>query len=71
MTTKGKVLLGLAIYFGLIIALFVIVGDAGEERRVPAPKRIVPASVRLHINIGGIDLFDQQGGTFTCCSPAP
>ena len=44
MTTKRKVLLGLAIYFGLMIVLYLILGSDGIRSAVRSALGIVPDS---------------------------
>ena len=55
MTTKRKVLLGLAIYFGLIIVLFLILGDDGKNEAYK-PQDEFKLDPWIEINIGGLDL---------------
>ena len=55
MTTKRWALVGLATYFGLIIALFLIVGDAGKNDEFQ-PQNEFKLDPWIEINLGGLDL---------------
>jgi F-type H+-transporting ATPase subunit a len=55
MSTKRKVLLGLGIYFGLIIVLFLILGDDGKNETFQ-PQNEFKLDPWVEINLGGLDL---------------
>ncbi len=55
MSTKRKVLLGLGIYFALIIVLFLILGDEGKNEAFQ-PQNEFKLDPWIEINLGGLDL---------------
>jgi F-type H+-transporting ATPase subunit a len=55
MSTKLRVLLGLLLYFGITVVLFVIVGDEGKNEEFQ-PQNEFKLDPWIEINLGGIDL---------------
>ena len=55
MSTKRKVLLGLGIYLGLMVLLYVIVGSAGKNDAYQ-PQNEFKLDPWIHIKIGSVDL---------------
>jgi F-type H+-transporting ATPase subunit a len=55
MSTKLRVLLGLLLYFGITVVLFVIVGDEGKNEEFQ-PQNEFKLDPWIEIDIGGVDL---------------
>ena len=55
MSTKRKVLLGIGVYIGLIVVLFLILGDEGKNEAFQ-PQNEFELTPWIEINLGGLDL---------------